>query len=143
MRKNREEEQHQVAFVQWFRAQYPRYADLLTIASFGENVGARRMGRLKQMGLTAGYPDLVLYLPKRTEHYRYSRFGRPEEWTVEFIAGLFIEMKSKDGIIGNHQHEIHEKLRKYHYKVEVAYNWDEAKLIISEYFRNCPEIPDN
>ena len=136
MLKRRDEEHHQVALVDWFRKQYPKYANLLTLGSIGENVGSRRMARLKQMGLTPGYPDLFFALPKKIEHHKFDRHlgeGIKEFIEVEFFAGLFIEMKSEKGIVSSHQKEIHELLRKHHYKVEVAYDWEEAKQIIENY----------
>lgn len=147
MTKSREEEQHQVAFVAWFRLQYPKYKHLLTIGSIGENIGAFRMARLKQMGLTPGYPDLVLYLPKRIEHFKYAH-TRPgsrieENYTVEFKAGLFIEMKTRKGKVKSNQREIHELLRKHHYVVEVAYDYKEAENIIKAYIKNCTELPNS
>lgn len=121
MAKNREEEVNQVALVQWFRRQYPKYADLLTLASIGENVGPRRMARLKQMGLTPGYPDLMLCLAKDGDFYE----GRP--------SILFIEMKTKKGRVQPNQTAIHNQLRERHYQVEVARSWEEAKEIIQNY----------
>src|SRR5579863_6530844 len=122
MRKNREEEQSQVAFVTWFRYQYPRYRDLLTFASFGENIGPKRMARLKQMGLTPGYPDLAIYVPKP-----YNLFWR---------AGLFIEMKSKKGKPTPLQSSIHQLLREKCYIVEVAYSFEQAKMIVIDYLES-------
>jgi len=147
MTKSREEEQHQVAFVAWFRSTYPKYKDLITIGSIGENVGPRRMHRLKQMGLTPGYPDLVLYLPKRIEHFKYVRTkpGKPLEelYSVDFKAGLFIEMKTRKGKVKPNQKEIHELLKKHHYVVEVAYDYKEAEAIVKEYIKNCSELPNS
>jgi hypothetical protein len=126
MTKNREEELHQVNLVTWFRSQYPKYSKLLTLGSFGENVGPKRMARLKQMGLTPGYPDLILYLPRmvcsRTHHY---------------YSGLFIEMKSKNGAVRPNQIEMHNILKANHYFVDVAYDWFDAKSIIQNYI-NMP-----
>lgn len=118
---NKIEERDQVAFVGWFRLQYPGYYDLLTLASFGENVGARRMARLKQMGLRPGYPDLVLYHPK---------------WIGEkLIPALFIEMKTKTGRLSVDQIQVHHILKSENYQVEVARSWEEAKDIIVNYIK--------
>jgi hypothetical protein len=139
-RKTRIEEQHQVAFVAWFRLQYPQYAKLLTLGSFGENVGEKRMARLKQMGLTPGFPDLFLALPKRTELHKFKRklgVGMEEFIEVEFVGGLYIEMKTKTGKVSTEQKEIHELLKKYHYKVDICRSWEEAKASIIDYFANC------
>lgn len=122
----KEEEQNQVAFVEWFRYQFPAWHYLLTIGSFGENVGARRMARLKQMGLTPGYPDLVLYYPK----YYHSE-DMPNE--AVYIPGLFIEMKTTTGRLSVEQIQIHHILRMQNYKVEIARSWEEAKKIMNDY----------
>ena len=113
--KQKEEEIHQVAFTRWFRLQYPKYKDLMTLGSFGENVGSWRMGRLKQMGLTTGYPDLVFYIPRSLKH------------------GLFIEMKSKIGQVRANQKAVHALLEEMNYSVKVARSWDEAKIYVKEY----------
>lgn len=118
MRKLRVEEHTQVTFVTWFRWTYPRYADLLTLGSFGENVGERRMRRLKEMGLTPGYPDLVLYVAKPYEGF----------WK----GGLFIEMKTQKGRVSETQKAIHEALSR-QYVVRVARNFDEAQEHIIDY----------
>lgn len=119
VRKSRVEEQNQVAFVAWFRTQYPQYANLLTLGSFGENIGERRMARLKQMGLTPGFPDLYLAFP--TEHYH----------------GLYIEMKKKNGKVTAIQKKIHELLKEQGYAVHVAYYWLEAKDVLNDYLELC------
>jgi hypothetical protein len=119
MRRCKEEEQNQVAFVTWFSLQYPTMRRLLTLGSIGENVGPRRMKRLKEMGLTPGFPDLLFCYPvKKNQIYH---------------PGLFIEMKSSDGKVKKHQSEIHQELRKQNFIVEVAYDWEHAKNIISSY----------
>ena len=112
------EEANQVAFVRWFRYQYPALAPLLTLGSFGENVGPKRMNRLKQMGLTPGYPDLILYWPKEVRDRQY--------------CGLFIEMKTKTGRVSEVQANIHFILQR-NYIVTVAHSFDEARDIITEY----------
>jgi hypothetical protein len=132
--KTRIEEQHQVAFVAWFCLQYPQYAKLLTLGSFGENVGERRMARLKQMGLTPGFPDLFLAVPieiyeplnTKKKSYCYSR-----------LNGLYIEMKTKRGKISPEQLEMHKLLREQNYKVDVCRSWHEAMESILVYFGNC------
>ena len=123
MAKRRDEEINQVAFVRWFRLQYPKYAHLMTLGSFGENVGPRRMERLKEMGLVPGYPDLAFYIPKIIE--------TDEDYL--FIPGLFIEMKTLKGKVSLRQKVIHDALIAQGYEVEVARSWDEAKNQIKSY----------
>jgi len=112
------EASHQRAFVRWFRANHPNYADFLTIASWGENIGGKRMNELKALGLTPGYPDLKLAIV--TAHH----------------AGLYIEMKKPGGRVSMVQRKIHELLRKQNYKVETCYNWEQAKDCLTVYLGN-------
>ena len=121
MRRRRIEENIQVAFVAWFRYQYPRYAKLLTLGSFGENIGEKRMARLKQMGLTPGYPDIMLNVCKP-----YDGFWK---------GGLFIEMKTKEGRVSDTQKEIHELLSR-QYVVKTARSFEEAQEAINDYLNS-------
>lgn len=127
-RKRRTEELEQRALIQWFRKTYPVRADYLTLASFGENIGAKRMNELKAMGLTPGYPDLFLAIP--TGVRISTDIG---EFWVDVVPGLFIEMKTKKGRITPAQREIHKLLRFQNYQVEVCRGFEEAKKIIEEY----------
>ena len=117
MSRNRIEEVNQIVFTEWFRIQYPKYEKLLNLGSFGENVGARRMKRLKAMGLTPGHPDLMLYVPRGMFH------------------GLLIEMKTKTGRVSLIQKQIHDLLREQNYKVEVARSYEEAAEILKCYLK--------
>jgi hypothetical protein len=115
MARKRIEEKHQAAFVHWFRIQYPKYEKLLSIIANGENVGARRMTRLKQLGLVPGMPDLIIFIARKKFH------------------GLFIEMKQPDGHLQQNQVEVHAELKKQKYRVVTAYGWEEAKAEILDY----------
>lgn len=110
---------HQRAVVAWMRLQHPHLARLMTLGSFGENIGQRRMGELKLLGLTPGHCDLVLYIP---------RLG---------FSGLHIEMKKPGGKVAPHQKEIHTLLRQQNYKVEVCYSSDDAINILKEYLSSA------
>jgi len=127
MAKQRVEEQNQVAFVKWFRLQYPELSPLLNISSIGENVGPRRMARLKEMGLTPGYPDLFFALPAKVLIGLHP----------VYFHGLYIEMKTKTGRITKEQTYVHERLRSVMYDVEIARDWEEAKNIITNYINAC------
>lgn len=112
------EESTQKILVSWFRRFHRSLADYLTLASWGENIGARRMAQVKAMGLTPGYPDLFLALP--TPHH----------------GGLYIEMKTKTGTVSKVQKVIHEKLRSQSYKVEICRSYEEAVAVIEDYLKN-------
>lgn len=116
--RNRAEENYQVALVTWFRLRFPDLKDYLTLGSFGENVGPKRMARLKKMGLTPGYPDLALFVPSKTYH------------------GFMLELKTKHNKPSIHQKNIHELLTKQNYLVKTAYSFDEAQKMLIEYCGN-------
>lgn len=138
-RRYKTEQQHQEALVKWFRLQYPKYKDFLTIASFGEDIGALRMGQLKYMGLTPGYPDLGLFIPimkqvKKSKKWYHIFSCEPKQY--DFYGAMFIEMKSKLGTVAKHQKKIHNQLKKMGYEVVVAYDWEDAQKAIKEYLRH-------
>lgn len=111
----RAEESSQVGLVGWFKMQYPKYKHLITLPSFGENIGPRRMKRLKQMGLTPGWPDIFIAVPMKSSN------------------GLFIEMKAPKGRIMPAQQEMHDLLREQGYSVYVCKSFDEGVCAIKDY----------
>ena len=108
------EQEDQIAFVEWFRLKYPK----LKLAA-SANGGYRRLleaKKLKEMGVSAGFPDLAILSPKRIYH------------------GLYIEMKKKEkGKLSWQQIDWINYLRDQGYKAEVAYGLDEAIKITEEY----------
>lgn len=110
---------HQRAVVAWFRMQYPQLKRLMTLGSFGENIGQRRMKELKALGLEPGHTDLVLYVARSSYN------------------SLMIEMKKPGGKVAPHQKEIHTLLRQQNYKVEVCYSSDEAISVLKEYLSSA------
>lgn len=120
---NHIEESNQIAFVSWFRLQYPKYKKRITLPSFGVNIGPVRMRKLKKMGLTSGYPDIFIAVPRMLSVFDYS-------------CGLFIEMKAKGEKAMAHQLEIHNELRESRYIVEICYSSDEAIKVTKEYFKD-------
>lgn len=89
----------------------------MNLGSVGENIGGRRMNRLKQMGLTPGHVDLVFFIA--TPAYN----------------GLHIEIKVKGGRVSAEQKHIHKVLIDFGYKVAVCWSWDEAKEVTEEYLK--------
>ena len=73
------EHREQVLFVARFRLEYPGLARLLFAIPNGGRRSPREAGRLKDEGVQAGVPDLMLAVPVAPFH------------------GLFIEMKRADG----------------------------------------------
>ena len=113
------EHAEQVMVVQWWdeigAAQYGLDYRLLIAVPNG---GARDpvTGRkLKDEGVRAGVPDLLLAVP--CSGYR----------------GLFVEMKAVDGNVRPHQADYHFILRAQGYGVKVARGFDEARRVIEDY----------
>jgi len=70
---------------------------------------------LKKQGVKAGVPDLFICVPSGDYH------------------GLFIEMKSKNGIVSDKQLDWIYRLKSICYRVEVCYGQDEAREAIINY----------
>ncbi len=70
-----------------------------------------------QTGVKSGVPDIQVAIPSNGCH------------------GLFIEFKSKGGSVTQIQKNMHDKLKDAGYRVEVVYDWFEARIILSEYIR--------
>lgn len=63
-----EEHLLQCACVQWFRLQYPDYANLLFAVPNGGRRDKVTGGKLKAEGVTAGVSDMILMLPRQGFH---------------------------------------------------------------------------
>jgi hypothetical protein len=107
------EHQHQVAFVQWFRLQYPSVL-IYAIPNGGKrNIGTAR--RLKADGTVPGIPDL--HAP---------------------MLGLWIEMKvEKGGYLSQPQKEIIAYLKAHGNTVVVGRGFDDAKAQVQKFMREC------
>ena len=98
------EHQIQVAFVQWFRAKYPKYI-LQAIANGGHRHLLTAV-KLKKEGVLAGSPDLEIKLPQgKTIH---------------------IEMKTEKGRLSKIQEELITNLHFLGHKVLVCYGLNDA-----------------
>lgn len=132
----RDEEKHQVALVRWFEKQYPHYRKLLTLGSIGENVGGRRMNRLKAMGYTPGHVDLVLHkvrvFPIHHPLTKTSNGYTTQDGAI-LIPGLHIELKVKGGRVSAEQKDVHNLLTIERYLVKVCWDWIEAQQVITQY----------
>lgn len=109
----------QRAIAKWFRVQYPYYRRLMTLGSFGENIGARRMKELKLLGLEAGHVDLT---------FKISRNG---------FHGFEMEVKKPNGVLSQAQKEIHTLLRREGYKVVIVYSVEEGISSLKEYLSSA------
>lgn len=104
------EHQEQVAWIRWFRLQYP------AILAFAiPNGGDRHPAvakKLKDEGATAGVPDIFI------------ADGKP---------GMFIELKAKGGRLSDSQKHRIRELVVAGYQVSVCFGWEEAKKAAVEY----------
>ena len=111
------EDGHQAALFCWAAAntaQYPQLKWLFAIP----NGGSRHIAEATKMvatGLRKGVPDVFLPWP----NYGY--------------AGLFIEMKIKEGKISKDQNEWINYLSNSGYKAIVCWSWEEAKKELLDY----------
>jgi len=111
------EHTEQVAVIQWYRYQYPKYAKYLFSIPNG---GVRHIGtavKLKAEGGLSGVSDLFLMIPKSGWH------------------GLFIEMKVKGGKLSDSQKEFIGNATLMGYQAVVCYGFDEAKDAITKYLK--------
>jgi hypothetical protein len=117
------EHAEQVAVIQWYRMQYPKYAKCLFSIPNGAHLAgdarlrAIKMNNLKASGLVPGVSDLFLMIPKSNWH------------------GLFIEMKVKGGKLSDSQKEFMGLATLMGYQAVVCYGFDEAKDAITEYLK--------
>lgn len=117
MRRGHEEEDLQMACVQWFSLQYRRYAMLLHHSPNGGWRRIREAQRFKAMGTRAGFPDLVLCLPNEKYH------------------GLFIELKSSRGRQEPSQKAMQEALESAGYRYEIVRSIDGFIECVNDYLK--------
>ncbi len=108
------EEQIQTSCITWFNFHYPKYKDLL-VHHHNNPRNPVNGARLKKLGLKAGIPDLVLYVPN-SDYYC-----------------LFIEMKNEKGRLSAKQKEYKKLLQEQGYKWELCRSKEDFKKIISNY----------
>lgn len=111
------EDTEQITLVRWAELQtckYPELEMLFHIPNGGKR-DAREAARFKQMGVKAGVPDLFLAAPRGRFH------------------GLFIEMKSPNGKVTEHQRKWLGELAKRGYDTAVCHSFEEARNKITEY----------
>lgn len=106
----------QVAVVQWLHCQYPRALFTTSPAGLKLPIGAAM--KMKRMGYRSGTPDLMIFEPKREWH------------------GLFIELKTDDGVTSDRQHQFRTELIERGYCSIVCFGFDHAVKTIREYLRD-------
>ena len=116
------ESSEQIAVVEWFRLQYPKY-HLISIPN-GQMIGGRNkfvlIKKYKAEGMTNGVSDLFLCVPKNG------------------YSGLWLEMKAtgkKASSLSPDQRIWLSDMGKQGYKAEWAAGFEQAKKIIEEYLK--------
>jgi len=121
------EHQEQVRLFSTIDRYVDRFPDLACIAAVpnGLRTSMATAVKAKAEGLKAGYPDIVVDVP---------RIVKTTESHVRMCPGLRVEMKRvKGGHVDPEQKVWHERLRAQGYKVEVCKGCDEAWAVICEY----------
>jgi|26BtaG_2_1085354.scaffolds.fasta_scaffold04862_3 hypothetical protein len=114
--KLREEYHEHCAVIEYLRITHPGI--LLTIAPNGIKLTLNQGTKFKQMGYTAGTPDILIFEPRGEYH------------------GLFIEMKrDKGGTPSRHQLKWLSRANNRGYKAKICYGFYEAKAVIDRYFK--------
>lgn len=111
------EEDMQVVCVKWFGYQYPQYFALLHHSPNGGFRNSREAGRFKAMGTRAGFPDLVLLVPRNGYH------------------ALFVEMKTRAGCQTEFQKRYQSALEKEGYLYIICRSVEEFIRCVSEYLK--------
>jgi len=121
------EHQEQVRLFSTIDCYVARFPDLALIAAVpnGMRTSMATAVKAKAEGLKAGYPDIVVDVP---------RIVKTSESHGRMCPGLRIELKRiRGGHVDPEQKGWHERLRKQGYKVEVCRGCDEAWTVICEY----------
>lgn len=116
MPKNAEHYEQKALFL-WAEYQAKNTPELSLLFSI-PNGGQRNIiiaRKLKDEGVKAGVPDMYLPVARGSYH------------------GLFIELKSKDGVTSKNQDLWLRRLEEQGYMAQVCYGWQEAKEEIEKY----------
>jgi hypothetical protein len=118
IRLPRHEDREQMAVIEWFRLAYPQQARCLVHIPNEGRRSKREGGRLKAMGMSAGFPDLLLLVPVYSYH------------------GLAVEMKPTGSTwcsVRTEQRLWLARLAGQGYRAEVAYGFDQGREILENY----------
>lgn len=109
------EDQLQKACVRWFDLQYPRYSKELVHCPNGGKRNAIEAAKFKQMGVRAGFPDLILLVSNR------------------FYPFMGIELKTSKGRQSEHQKEYEYEFSRIGAKYVVIRSLEEFIDIVNAY----------
>ena len=121
-KKKNEESQLQIECVNWYRHEYPQYANLLFSIPNGGLRSYKTARTMKAEGIRAGVSDLFLMM-KHPKH-----------------NGLWIEMKSEKGVVSSEQKDFHQDAINNGFAVAVCRNIFEFKKTIKKYFAGALDI---
>ncbi len=116
-----EEDSLQMQCVAWFGWQFPTLRRLLHHSPNGGRRDAREGARFKQMGVQAGFPDLLLLVASGGKH------------------GLFIELKSRTGKQSAFQKEYQELVESQGYGYEVVRTLQQFISVVRNYLISVQE----
>ena len=121
--KEAQEQKALMRWVEWNKRKWPDLKMLYHIPNGGSRNKAEAAD-LKRQGVKSGVPDLCLAAPKGPWH------------------GLYIEMKRHGGKVSDNQSDWIANLREQGYRVEVAYNCEQAIDILLGYLKLKKEQTD-
>lgn len=116
MRKRHKEEDIQCVCVRWFDYRYQKIKNLLHHSPNGGKRNVREAARFKAMGTRAGFPDLVLLVPRKG---------------YTFLA---IEMKDDRGRQTPKQKMMQREMERQGALYVICRSFDEFKLLVTNYF---------
>lgn len=115
MRKRHKEEDIQCVCVRWFDYKFQKIKNLLHHSPNGGKRNLREAARFKAMGTRAGFPDLILLLPRKG---------------YTFLA---IEMKDDKGRQSLKQREMQHLMEKAGALYAICRSFDEFKQLTTNY----------
>lgn len=110
-----EESKIQIAFFDWIKLQYPKFAAFCLHIPNGGKMGIARGRILKRMGVKAGTAD-VLFM-----------------WRKKYFGGLWLEFKSATGKQSESQKEFERLCHIAQYDYQVVHSVDEAMEAFKRY----------
>jgi len=113
----RQEAQHQRAFFQWLRYQYPQVRKVTFHPANGGSRHALEAKLLKAEGVTPGVSDIICLYPRASYH------------------GLVAEFKTKGNKLTESQQEFLTSCQELGYQTMVWYSVDEAKKGLTDYLK--------
>ncbi|MDH5541925.1 MAG: VRR-NUC domain-containing protein [Nitrospinota bacterium] len=125
--RNDLEHQHQVALINWASAHENKYPGLHLLHAIpnGGHRNKATAGKLKAEGVKAGFPDLLLPVPRGEYHSLYIEMKKP------------VTRSSGKGSISKAQSTVIEELRSFGNAVVVCYGWIEASQAIIDYYKGA------